>query len=57
MTVLRTVTVGGSPVHVLESGTGPAVLMLHGSGPGTTGSGAWATTAQALAASAAPGGS
>lgn len=32
----------------MESGTGPAVLMLHGSGPGTTGSGAWAATAQAL---------
>jgi len=45
---LRTVTVDGSPVHVLESGSGPAVLMLHGSGPGTTGSGAWAATAQAL---------
>ncbi|GLW22510.1 hypothetical protein [Microbispora triticiradicis] len=52
MTALRTVTVDGSPVHVLESGTGPAVLMLHGSGPGTTGSGAWATTAQALATGA-----
>ena len=51
MTALRTVTVDGSPVHVLESGTGPAVLMLHGSGPGTTGSGAWATTAQALGTS------
>ena len=32
----RTVEVGGSPVHVLDTGTGPAVLMLHGSGPGTT---------------------
>ncbi|GIJ24257.1 alpha/beta fold hydrolase [Micromonospora lutea] len=51
MTTRRTVTVDGSPVHVLESGTGPAVLMLHGSGPGTTGSGAWATTVQALGAS------
>ncbi|MBM7085690.1 alpha/beta fold hydrolase [Micromonospora humidisoli] len=48
MTTTRTVTVDGSPVHVLDSGTGPAVLMLHGSGPGTTGSGAWAATAQAL---------
>ncbi|MEW2476523.1 alpha/beta hydrolase [Micromonospora gifhornensis] len=35
----------------MESGTGPAVLMLHGSGPGTTGSGAWAATAQALGTS------
>ncbi|MEU0546392.1 alpha/beta hydrolase [Micromonospora sp. NPDC005979] len=51
MTALRTVTVDGSPVHVLESGAGPAVLMLHGSGPGTTGSGAWASTAQALGTS------
>ena len=51
MTALRTVTIDGSPVHVLESGSGPAVLMLHGSGPGTTGSGAWAATAQALGTS------
>ncbi|SNY24531.1 2-hydroxymuconate-semialdehyde hydrolase/2-hydroxy-6-oxo-octa-2,4-dienoate hydrolase [Paractinoplanes atraurantiacus] len=35
----------------MESGTGPTVLMLHGSGPGTTGSGAWATTARALGTS------
>ncbi|MEV4619945.1 hypothetical protein AB0J74_14715 [Asanoa sp. NPDC049573] len=49
MTALWTVAVDGSLIHVLESGTGPAVLTLHGSGPGTTGSGAWATTAQALA--------
>ncbi|WP_250032641.1 alpha/beta fold hydrolase [Paractinoplanes maris] len=48
MTAPRTVTVDGSPIHVQESGSGPAVLMLHGSGPGTTGSGAWAATAQAL---------
>ncbi|MEU7980937.1 alpha/beta hydrolase [Micromonospora sp. NPDC049081] len=48
MTTPRTVTVDGSPVHVFDSGVGPAVLMLHGSGPGTTGSGAWAATAQAL---------
>ncbi|MFI9570686.1 hypothetical protein ACIG5D_04545 [Microbispora rosea] len=52
MTALRTVTVDGSPVQVMESGTGPSVLMLHGSGPGTTGSGAWAATAQALATGA-----
>jgi 2-hydroxymuconate-semialdehyde hydrolase len=51
VTASRTVTVGGSPVHVMECGTGPAVLMLHGSGPGTTGSGAWAATAQALGTS------
>ncbi len=46
-----TVTVDGSPVHLLEGGAGPVVLFLHGSGPGTTGSGAWAATAQALGTS------
>src|SRR5690606_20542971 len=45
------VVVDGSPVRVVEGGTGPAVLLLHGSGPGTTGSGAWATTIEALAGS------
>ena len=47
----RTVVVDGSPVHVTEGGAGPAVLLLHGSGPGTTGSGAWAATVDALAGS------
>ena len=47
----RTVEVAGSPVHVLDTGAGPAVLMLHGSGPGTTGAGAWASTAEALSGS------
>jgi 2-hydroxymuconate-semialdehyde hydrolase len=47
----RTVVVDGSPVHLVEGGDGPAVLLLHGSGPGTTGSGAWAATAEALGAS------
>lgn len=47
----RAVDVDGCPVQVLEGGTGPTVLLLHGSGPGTTGSGAWADTVQALAAS------
>ncbi len=46
MTADATVDVDGSPVQVLEGGEGPAVLLLHGSGPGTTGSGAWATTAR-----------
>jgi 2-hydroxymuconate-semialdehyde hydrolase len=51
VTALRTVVVDGSPVHVLDEGDGPAVLLLHGSGPGTTGSGAWAATAEALGGS------
>jgi 2-hydroxymuconate-semialdehyde hydrolase len=51
LTAERTVAVDGSPVHVLEGGTGPAVLLLHGSGPGTTGSGAWAATVETLGAS------
>lgn len=51
VTGVRTVTVDGSPVQVLEGGRGPAVLLLHGSGPGTTGSGAWAATVEALAGS------
>lgn len=49
MTTSRTVEVDGDVVGVLEGGTGPTVLLLHGSGPGTTGAGAWATTARALA--------
>lgn len=47
----RTVVIGESAVHLVEAGTGPALLLLHGSGPGTTGSGAWAATARALAGS------
>lgn len=45
----RTVVVEGLPIEVLDVGDGPHVLLLHGSGPGTTGSGAWAATASALA--------
>lgn len=51
MTAARTVVVDGSPVQVLEGGTGPAILLLHGSGPGTTGSGTWAATIEALGGS------
>ncbi len=45
----RTVVVGGLPVSLLDVGDGPFVLLLHGSGPGTTGAGAWSATATALA--------
>lgn len=51
MTSTRTLAVHGHRVRLLESGDGPAVLLLHGSGPGTTGSGAWGATVQALDAS------
>jgi 2-hydroxymuconate-semialdehyde hydrolase len=43
------VDVGGSPVAVHVLGHGAPVLLLHGSGPGTTGWGAWAAVAEALA--------
>src|SRR5215208_4710684 len=46
----RSIDVAGAPVRVHELGEGPPVLLLHGSGPGTTGWGAWATVAAALAA-------
>ncbi|NHC12836.1 alpha/beta fold hydrolase [Motilibacter sp. E257] len=43
-----TLDVDGAPVHVTRVGSGPPVLLLHGSGPGTTGWGAWRATAEAL---------
>src|SRR5215218_8259309 len=46
----RSIDVAGSPVRVRELGAGPPVLLLHGSGPGTTGWGAWAAVATELAA-------
>ena len=33
----RTVTVSGKPIFFAETGTGPAVVMLHGGGPGASG--------------------
>lgn len=51
MTSTRTLDVLGHPVRLLEGGDGPAVLLLHGSGPGTTGSGAWGATVEALGTS------
>jgi 2-hydroxymuconate-semialdehyde hydrolase len=46
---VRDVDVGGSSVRVSEVGSGPPVLFLHGSGPGTTGWGAWRGSAESLA--------
>src|SRR5215210_1583645 len=47
--VARSVDVAGSPVRVHVLGEGAPVLLLHGSGPGTTGWGAWRAVATALA--------
>ncbi|WP_460724038.1 alpha/beta fold hydrolase [Nocardia heshunensis] len=33
----RTVRVGGREIHVSETGSGPAVVLLHGGGPGASG--------------------
>jgi poly(3-hydroxybutyrate) depolymerase len=33
----HTVAVAGKPIFVAETGTGPAVVMLHGGGPGASG--------------------
>ena len=33
----RTVTIGGRQIFYAEAGTGPAVLLLHGGGPGASG--------------------
>jgi 4,5:9,10-diseco-3-hydroxy-5,9,17-trioxoandrosta-1(10),2-diene-4-oate hydrolase len=33
----HTVTVAGKPIFVAETGSGPAVVMLHGGGPGASG--------------------
>ena len=51
MTSTRTLDVLGRRVRFLEGGDGPAALLLPGSGPGTTGSGAWGATVRALDAS------
>src|SRR3954467_15284914 len=40
--------VAGRRVHVRDEGSGPAVLLLHGSGPGTTAA-AWTPLIDALA--------
>lgn len=45
----RTVRVGDRDIYYTESGSGPAVLMLHGGGPGASGQAAYAHNVDALA--------
>lgn len=45
----RTVTVGGKPIFVAETGSGPAVVMLHGGGPGASGVSNYSRNIDALA--------
>ncbi len=44
-----TVTVAGKPIFVAETGTGPAVVMLHGGGPGASGVSNYSRNIDALA--------
>jgi 2-hydroxymuconate-semialdehyde hydrolase len=46
----RSVSVGGLVTNVLDAGSGPAVLLLHGSGPGVSAYANWRLTIPALAA-------
>jgi 4,5:9,10-diseco-3-hydroxy-5,9,17-trioxoandrosta-1(10),2-diene-4-oate hydrolase len=45
----RYVQVGARKIHLAEAGTGPAVLMLHGGGPGASGVANYARNIAALA--------
>jgi 2-hydroxy-6-oxonona-2,4-dienedioate hydrolase/4,5:9,10-diseco-3-hydroxy-5,9,17-trioxoandrosta-1(10),2-diene-4-oate hydrolase len=45
----HTVTVAGKPIFVAESGDGPAVVMLHGGGPGASGVSNYSRNIAALA--------
>lgn len=45
----RTVTVAGKPIFYAETGSGPAVVMLHGGGPGATGVSNYSRNIEALA--------
>jgi 4,5:9,10-diseco-3-hydroxy-5,9,17-trioxoandrosta-1(10),2-diene-4-oate hydrolase len=47
---VRTVTVGARQIHLTEVGAGPAVMMLHGGGPGAAGMSNYARNVEALAA-------
>lgn len=46
---VRIVQVGQRRIHLAEFGTGPAVLMLHGGGPGASGLSNYARNVEALA--------
>jgi 2-hydroxy-6-oxonona-2,4-dienedioate hydrolase/4,5:9,10-diseco-3-hydroxy-5,9,17-trioxoandrosta-1(10),2-diene-4-oate hydrolase len=45
----RSITVAGKPIFVAESGDGPAVVMLHGGGPGASGVSNYSRNIDALA--------
>jgi 4,5:9,10-diseco-3-hydroxy-5,9,17-trioxoandrosta-1(10),2-diene-4-oate hydrolase len=45
----HTVTVAGKPLFVAETGSGPAVVMLHGGGPGASGLSNYSRNIDALA--------
>jgi 4,5:9,10-diseco-3-hydroxy-5,9,17-trioxoandrosta-1(10),2-diene-4-oate hydrolase len=45
---LRTVAVGDRQIHLAEFGAGPAVLLLHGGGPGASGLSNYSRNVQAL---------
>jgi 4,5:9,10-diseco-3-hydroxy-5,9,17-trioxoandrosta-1(10),2-diene-4-oate hydrolase len=45
----RTLTVAGKPIFVSETGGGPAVVMLHGGGPGASGVSNYSRNIDALA--------
>lgn len=45
----NTVTIGGRQIFYAETGTGPAVLLLHGGGPGASGVSNYARNIDALA--------
>jgi len=46
----HTVTIAGRPIFVTEKGTGPAVVLLHGGGPGASGVSNYSRNIDALAA-------
>jgi len=47
----RTVSINGQPIFVAEAGAGPAVVMLHGGGPGASGVSNYSRNIDALAQS------